>query len=99
MGDFRIVVEACGGHGCCREVKNGGMVEGCKQPYCPDCVTREYVAKLKSMGCSVSKAELTHWPHDLGKPTIETTPSKEINYPKASEVRDDLLTKVRTGNF
>lgn len=91
MGTFRVEVQAVGGHGCQREVKDGGVVTGCGQPSCPDCITREYVAKLKATGTSFSfgstdpnhssYAKLTHWP------------GQEI------AVVDDLLTGVRTGSF
>ncbi len=80
MGQFRVEVIAVGGHGCQREVKDGGIVTGCGQATCPDCVTREYVAKMRASN-SVEKAELTHWPGTPG------------------EVRDNLLTGVRTGSF
>jgi hypothetical protein len=85
MGNFRIEIDAVGGHGCQREVKDGGTVAGCGQPTCPDCLAREFVAKLKSMGVfnypPQSSAKLIHWPG------------------QQSEVRDDLLTGVRSGSF
>lgn len=62
MGDFHIHVEAVGGHGCQRDKKHGELVEGCGEPTCPDCITREYVKRLKAIGCSVGRATLTHWP-------------------------------------
>lgn len=85
MGTFRVEVQAVGGHGCQREIKDGEKVDGCGQPSCPDCVTREYVRKLKEIGTyfdgSEGYAKLTHWPGQQG------------------EVRDDLLTGIRSGNF
>lgn len=62
MGQFHVHVDAVGGHGCQREVKDGETVTGCGQPSCPDCITRDYVGKLKASGASVSEATLTHWP-------------------------------------
>lgn len=84
MGTFRVEVEAVGGHGCQREVKDGEVVTGCGQPSCPDCITREYVAKLRSTGAYFEQggyAKLTHWPG------------------QQSAVVDDLLTGVRSGSF
>jgi hypothetical protein len=91
MGTFRVEVQAVGGHGCQRELKDGATVPGCGQPGCPDCITREYVAKLKASGASfwtesadpntAGYAKLTHWPG------------------QTSEVRDNLLTGVRSGSF
>ena len=63
MGDFRIEITATGGHGCQREKKNGETVEGCGESYCPDCLVREFVAKLKAQGNSVKDALLIHWPY------------------------------------
>lgn len=67
MGMFVVGVQAVGGHGCQREIKDGGVVEGCGQPTCPDCITRRYVAELKASGASVEKASLTHWPGQPGE--------------------------------
>lgn len=61
MGDFRVVMEATGGHGCQREVGDGEKVFGCRRMDCPDCLTQEYVEKMSKIA-SVSKAELIHWP-------------------------------------
>lgn len=62
MGTFRIEVQAVGGHGCQREVKDGGTVYGCRRMGCPDCETREFVERLKLQGNTVDVAKLTHWP-------------------------------------
>jgi hypothetical protein len=89
MGDFRIVIEAMGGHGCQRERGDGDHVVGCEQHGCPDCMTRELVRRMKRAGVSLHKAELVHWPADM----------EGRNYNKDSEVRDDLLTGLRSGRF
>jgi hypothetical protein len=81
MGNFRIEIEAFGGHGCQREVKDGGTVEACGSPFCPDCLTRNFVSGLTAQGNDVKTATFTHWPGEPG------------------EVKDDLLTGKRTGNF
>lgn len=62
MGTFLIEVKAVGGHGCQREIKDGSEVRGCQRMDCPDCITREFVKKLKDKGSSVEVATLTHWP-------------------------------------
>lgn len=62
MGQFRVVVTAVGGHGCQREVKDGGVVYGCWKMGCPDCETRRYLEALKRGPSSIENATLTHWP-------------------------------------
>lgn len=62
MGNFNISIDAVGGHGCQRTIKDGGIVTGCSQTYCPDCTTREFVAFLKAKGVTVNAARFTHWP-------------------------------------
>ena len=91
MGTFRVEVQAVGGHGCQRDIKDGGTVDGCGQPNCPDCITRRYVNELKAVAnVSFSPgggrntdayATITHWPGQRGV------------------VVDDLLTRIRTGSF
>src|SRR5579859_2363602 len=82
MGDYRIVIEAMGGHGCQREKGDGEAVVGCDRPHCPDCMARELVRRLKRSGEQVKKAELIHWPADMP------------GYSKEGEVRDDLLSGI-----
>jgi hypothetical protein len=66
MGNYRVEIEAVGGHGCQREVKEGSVVYGCGRRDCPDCAAREFVAELKRKGNSMVHARLIHWP---GTPT------------------------------
>lgn len=62
MGQFRITVTAVGGHGCQREVKDGGaLAERCSNAACPDCATRQFVRDLKKSN-NVEEAKLEHWP-------------------------------------
>lgn len=61
MGTYNIEIEAVGGHGCQREVKDGGDVYGCQRMGCPDCETRRFIKMLRDGGSSVSIAKLTHW--------------------------------------
>jgi len=68
MGMYRIEIEATGGHGCQREVKDGGTVYGCGYLSCPDCNARRFVKVIQLiLGNSVSKAILTHWPGQPGE--------------------------------
>jgi len=87
MGDFRITIEALGGHGCQREKGDGETVIGCERTGCPDCMARELVRRLKRSGTTVKVAEIKHWPADMPGYTAER------------QVTDDLLTGVRTGAF
>lgn len=66
MGNFRIEIDAVGGHGCQREAKDGELVYGCRNMNCPDCLTREFVEKLKSK-MTVNSAKFTHWPGEKGQ--------------------------------
>jgi hypothetical protein len=82
MGDFRVTVEATGGHGCQRDIKDGGQLQQfCFSPSCPDCVAREFVRSLKRIGTMIRSATLQHWPGT------------------STEVKDDLVTGIRTGSF
>jgi hypothetical protein len=62
MGQFQVSVVGTGGHGCQRDRKDGEAVLGCDLPHCPDCITREYVRRLKRTGANVTEAVLHHWP-------------------------------------
>ena len=87
MGNFVIKIEAEGGHGCQRDVKDGGIVvAGCGVPGCPDCISRMLVALLARWGTNVKSATLTHWPNPDGTPQDIT-------------VVDDLVTFERHGSF
>jgi hypothetical protein len=93
MGTFRIEIQAVGGHGCQREIKDGGHVQGCGLSGCPDCIARRAVEALQTAGVFfdlknnldnpdvANYARVTHWP---GQP---------------SAVVDDLLTGIRKGSF
>jgi hypothetical protein len=85
MGNFVVEVSSVGGHGCQRDKKDGEVVEGCGYESCPDCAARDFVARLKKIGCWFdfpgAKATITHWPDGPGT------------------VVDDLLTGKRSGSF
>lgn len=67
MGDFRVTVEAVGGHGCQRDVGEGQTVVGCGGSRCPDCITAKYIAELANAGAHVKSAKLQHWPDTTGE--------------------------------
>jgi hypothetical protein len=94
MGDFRIVINAVGGHGQDRSKKHGEKVDftgdsGYHSATTPETIAQVLIAALRSTGCSIDSAKVIHWPAD--------------NYPDqreaGKEVVDDLLTGVRTGSF
>lgn len=93
MGDFRIVIDAIGGHGQDREKKDGEVVDFTKinevfNSYnTPEQVTKDFIAGLRIIGCSVQSAKIIHWPID--------------NYPdqRTTQIEDDLITCKRSGNF
>jgi hypothetical protein len=87
MGDYRIVIEALGGHGCQRDKRDGDAVVGCEQRNCPDCKARELVRQMKRMGEQVKVARIEHWPGDMP------------GYDPKNTVTDDLLSGIRRGNF
>ena len=62
MGNFRIIVNAVGGHGDKRTLKDGEKNYGCMSMSCPDCISREFVATLTRRGCTIESATLEHWP-------------------------------------
>jgi hypothetical protein len=71
MGDFRMTVEAVGGHGCDRKAKAGGPVQGCGSETCPDCIFARFVSEMKRAGMHPTKAMMHHWPADMAKHDIE----------------------------
>lgn len=70
MGNFRIEIEAVGGHGCQRDKKDGEHVFGCQLMSCPDCNARRFLSIVKNiLGCSIVEAKLIHWPGQQGSVT------------------------------
>jgi hypothetical protein len=86
MGNYRIIINAVGGHGQDRGNKTGESIDFTNgrpenvQPT-PEEIILEAVNKLKANGNSVSEATVHHWPG------------------QSSEVVDNLLTGKRIGNF
>lgn len=88
MGQFRLEVQAVGNHGCERDKGDGEHVVGCEKPGCVDCACRELVRRLKRSGALFSDASGVD-----SYATITHWPGQQ------SEVKDDLLSGVRTGSF
>jgi len=96
MGDFRIVINAVGGHGQDRTKKDGEIVDftntgGGFSKATPEAIAEEFIQRLRESGVSITSAKVIHWPAD--------------NYPEATdrkageEVVDDLVTKIRKNSF
>lgn len=94
MGDFRIVIDAVGGHGQDRGKKDGEVVDFTGDGYghsalTPEAIAQVLVKSLQGTGVNVTGAKVIHWPTD--------------NYPTerdaTKQVSDDLLTGVRTNQF
>lgn len=65
MGDFRMTIEAVGGHGCDRTAKQGDEVRGCGGETCPDCIFARFVSELQRAGMRPTRATMHHWPADM----------------------------------
>jgi hypothetical protein len=61
MGDFRLEVDATGGHGCDRDAHEGEIVRACGRQGCPDCEFRRFLAQPTVIG-TLRSAKLVHWP-------------------------------------
>lgn len=88
MGNFLVTVHAVGNHGCQREIPDGGFVVGCERPGCTDCITREFIRRLKRSGATIDVATVEHWPQ---QPVTFREPN--------GQVVDNLATGIRTGTF
>lgn len=90
MGDYRIVIEGVGGHGCDRIAKEGETLAGpCERAHCPDCSVRRLVSALMANGNSVKLATLTHWPRNLEHPNAPDYAGP------GNHIVDDLVSGVR----
>lgn len=62
MGNFKIEIEAVGGHGVCREVKQGEIIPyDAAHPDEPDVLAKRFVDAFAKRN-SILSAKLTHWP-------------------------------------
>lgn len=114
MGNFRIVINAVGGHGDKRSLKDGEKNYGCLSMTCPDCLAREFVETLKRRGSTIESATLEHWPEmnagscctfsgsvarSVDGPTQIGAHTPKCGTEKGGPIVDDLLTGIRHGSF
>lgn len=65
MGDFRIVIDAVGGHGQDRTKKDGDVVNfSADYDLAPEAIAEKFVTTLQASGCSIQGAKVIHWPAD-----------------------------------
>lgn len=96
MGQFRCTITAVGGHGCQREVKDGGMVYGCRRQGCPDCEFFSMVAEYaRRTACTIEGAELSHWPGTSGE-VVDVMEVQSVGIPLTSF---STLSRRRKGSF
>lgn len=63
MGNFRIVINAVGGHGQDRKKGHGEIVDfSAGNDRSPEAILKRAVDELKATGNSVSEATVHHWP-------------------------------------
>jgi hypothetical protein len=84
MGNFRITINAVGGHGQDRNKKDGEIVDfdaDRADGLSPEAIVKKAVEELQQHGNSVTEATVHHWPGS------------------GNDVVDNLLTGKRKGNF
>lgn len=76
MGDFRMTIEAVGGHGCDRKAKAGDQLQGCGRMDCPDCIFAAFVSQMQRASMRPMVATMHHWPADMSKHRFPEGPAK-----------------------
>jgi hypothetical protein len=91
VGDYRIVIEGVGSHGCGRDYgpAEERPVTRCGATYCSDCAAIAAVELVKKTG-SVAVARLEHWPIPGAAGTTRFDRPGPI---------DNLLAGTRTGSW
>lgn len=93
MGQFRMTIEAAGGHGCERKARVGERVIGCSRQDCPDCSLRAFVEHLNRTGSSHGlKATMVHWPGDAGEVT-DTITMQPHGIARVDRTEGDFFTR------
>lgn len=91
MGDFRIIIDAVGGHGQDRDKKNGETVDfGTDTLNSPEAAVKKFLEEFGKSN-SIQKAVIVHWPLDNYGGQLENG--------RSTQIVDDLLTGKRVGNF
>lgn len=63
MGNFKIEIEAVGGHGVDRSKKDGETVDFYADgEFSPDAIAKRVISELKRFGNDVQAARIIHWP-------------------------------------
>lgn len=63
MGQFTIVIDAIGAHGCERKARNGEkLFNRCGKFGCADCMAYDFVQSLRVKGFTVDAAKFVHFP-------------------------------------
>lgn len=102
MGNFRIVIDAVGGHGQDRGKKDGEVVDFTKQSESyhsddtPEAIAKRAVDELKAKGTNVLHAKVYHWPADT---VYQGEPIVPIDNNGKECITDDLITGIRKGQF
>lgn len=60
MGNYRVIINAVGGHGQDREKGHGEQVDFGENT--PEAIVKDAVEKLRARGESVTEATVHHWP-------------------------------------
>lgn len=94
MGNFRVVIDAVGGHGQDREKKDGEVVDFGSGS--PETIVKDAVDKLISTGVNVLSAKVYHWPADTVYDGPQIAP---VDGDGKECITDDLVTGVRKGSF
>lgn len=77
MGNFRIVIEAVGGHGVDRTPKEGEDINFYKEGNTsPDAIAKQFVEVLRTYNPSIQSAKLIHWPDTESEVTDDLLNSK-----------------------
>lgn len=100
MGDFRIVIEATGGHGCDRKAKEGEKLVGCGRMDCPDCVTAAFVSQMQRLSMRPFVASFTHWPAIMDRHLFSLTekrPAPEDRCFRCNTTAKDYEDALATG--
>lgn len=94
MGNFRIVIDAVGGHGQDREKKDGETVDFGENT--PESIVKAAVDELKAKGTNVLSAKVYHWPGDT---VYDGDPLSPLDGSGNPCISDDLVTGIRKGSF
>ncbi len=102
MGNFRIVIDAVGGHGQDRGKKDGEVVDFTKasdvhvDENTPEAIAKRCVDELKAKGTNVLSAKVYHWPGDT---VYQGEPVAPVDGSGKECITDDLITRVRKNSF